>query len=418
MKAINTFHLVIVAIVGTAFTHSSLADCAGASVKEVKQAYSEAQTLESQGKKEAALAAYVHAQEYTCEKNPVEADAAKRAAALSLPLAAAAEQRGDFDQAFRMYEFGGHFAKADAALIAHVRAVLDEPRAFESARSHFENRALESFQSNNAVRLQITGAYRVNAKLVAELQTLPAKGVARALKRDAESFNEQYLNDFVQLIQSQPDSPTDFAAMQSAATAQQAFAQRWPDDLLKRSREALRTLREWSVVIRNAELAASIEKSFAQRIEQHVAALTQRFSGAPKLLDEAQDYVHLLALDPAQTEPRIAKIRTQAMKQGDAASAKQRYALAADYYRVGGDDAKAQAARDRLQQTALAKMQPSIDEMQRQAALIQAQYSDPERIKAMQAQAEAMRKSLEAQQRGAKQTNAKRASELESELGL
>ena len=40
---------------------------------------------------------------------------------------------------------------------------------------------------------------------------------------------------------------------------------------------------------------------------------------------------------------------------------------------------------------AMARMQPTMDAMQKHAAELQKQYSDPEKIKAMQAQAEAMR---------------------------
>jgi hypothetical protein len=58
-------------------------------------------------------------------------------------------------------------------------------------------------------------------------------------------------------------------------------------------------------------------------------------------------------------------------------------------------------------------MQPSIGATQRQPELVRAQYSDPVAIKAMQAQAEAMRKAIQQQQAGAKS-----AAELEREWGL
>lgn len=421
MKSINMnrVYIAFAAVLGMlAINNPAFADCAGASVSEVKRAYLQAQSLDKQGKHEAALAAYVQAQEYTCEKNPVELDAAKRAAQIALPLAAAAEQRKEFEKSFRLYDDGGHFAKADLALMAHLRATPDNPRNFESARSHFENRTLPSFQSNNAVRLGITSAYRPSPALVAELLTMPAKGVERALRAEAAAFNEQYLRDLVQLTQSQPDDLTDFAAVQSATTAHQAFAQKWSNDPLKQSREWLRTLQQWSTVTRDPELTQSVQRTYAQRVEQHINVLTQRYSGSPKLLEAAMDFVHMLNMEPSQAEPRIAKIKSQANKLGDDASAKQRLALAADYYGVAGNEVKAQAARDRLQQVAMTKMQPSIDQMQRQAELIRAQYSDPAQVKAMQAQAEAMRKSLQQQQATAKAKNAKSADDLEQEFGL
>jgi hypothetical protein len=398
--------------------HSALADCAGASVSEVKRDFARAQTLEAQGKKEAALAAYVSAEEYTCDTNPVEAEAAKRAAALALPLGTAAEQRGDLQAAFQLYDAGGYYAKADAVLIAQLRAAPDDPNAFDRARSHFENRALPAFASNNAVRLKTVGAYQVNPKHVAEMLAMPAKGVERALQKESTLFNEQYLRELVQDIQSRPEPSMDMGRMQDAAATHQAFAQKWPDDLLKQSRDTLRTLRQWGSVTRDKDLAASVEKHFNQRIEHHIDALTQRYSGAPKLLDDAIDFVHMLNSDPAQLEPREAKIKSQAMNLGDAANAKQCYALASDYYGVAGDSAKAQAARDQLKKNAMAKMQPTIDDMQRQAEQLRAQYSDPAKVKAMQEQAEAMRKSLQQQQASAKQANKKSAGDLEKELGL
>lgn len=416
MKSINLNrdHVAFAAALGMlAINTPAFADCAGASVSEVKRAYAQAQSLDKQGKHEAALAAYVQAQEYTCEKNPVELDAAKRAAQIALPLAAAAEKRKEFERAFRLYDDGGHFAKADLALMAHTRANPDNPRLFESTRAYFDNRALPSFQSNNAVRLSVTGAYRPSPTLVAELLTFPAKGIERALQREAAAFNEQYLRELVQLTQSQPSDLTDFTAVQSASAAHQAFAQKWPNDPIKHSQSWLRTLQQWSTVTRDPELVNTAERNYSQRIEHHINLLTQRYNGAPKSLESAVDFVHMLNLEHAPTQARVVKIKSQARQLADDASAKQRFALAADYYTVAGDDAKAQAARDRMQQAAITKMQPSIDQMQRQAELMRAQYSDPETIRALQNQAEAMRNALQDRRNGANN-----AAELEKELGL
>jgi hypothetical protein len=46
-------------------------------------------------------------------------------------------------------------------------------------------------------------------------------------------------------------------------------------------------------------------------------------------------------------------VRTLAARLGDAAIAKQRFSLAADYYDVAGQDPKADAARERMQQLAM-----------------------------------------------------------------
>jgi hypothetical protein len=415
MKRIQ-FSLLSIAVLSTISTLAQ-ADCGGASVKEVKTAYAQAQKLEAQGDKASALGAYVQAQEYTCEKNPVALDAAKRAAALALPLGSAAEQRGDWNAAFRFYDNGAHFGKADNALIMHLRASPDDPRAFENARAHFENRALPAFAANNAVRLGVTGAYQVNAKHVAEMLAMPAKGIERALQQETVAFNEAYLRETVQTIQSRPDS-LDVAAMQRAIPALQAHAQKWPIDLLNESRAKLSTLRHWGSITRDESLSKSVESNFAQRIEQRVQALTQRYNGAPKFLDAAMDYERMTHRDATQTEARVAQIKNVAIKLANEARSKQRLTLAAEYFDVAGADAQAQAVREQAKQAAMSAMQPSIDAMQRQADALRAQYSDLAKIKAMQEQAAAMRATLQQPQSTHEPKNRKSAADLERELGL
>ena len=66
----------------------------------------------------------------------------------------------------------------------------------------------------------------------------------------------------------------------------------------------------------------------------------------------------------------------------------------------------------------MTKMQPSIDAAQRHAEELKKEYSDPAKVQAMREQAEAMRKSMQQQQQSNAKSNAKRADDLESELGL
>jgi predicted RNA-binding Zn ribbon-like protein len=66
----------------------------------------------------------------------------------------------------------------------------------------------------------------------------------------------------------------------------------------------------------------------------------------------------------------------------------------------------------------MAKMQPSIDQMQRQAAEIQKEFSDPAKVKAMQEQARALQRSLQEQQKAKAAGKTARADDLEKELGL
>ncbi|MGH8178904.1 MAG: hypothetical protein ACREV5_21810, partial [Steroidobacter sp.] len=373
-----------VALACFAAATNSFADCAAdATLDETRAAYNKGLQLESAGKTGDAFYAFVAAQEYTCETNPVELDAARRAAALALQLGGLAEKKGAFEKAFDIYDAGGHYASADRALIALVRAKPDMPQVYEKARQAFSYRTLPAFQSNNKTRLGVAGAYRPNSKDVAEVLAMPVKGAERAFQKEAAAFNEQYLREFVEMTQATPDDPTDFDAMQAAMARHQTFARKWKSDPLKNSRDALSLARTWasSTSLEDAE-REKIEARRKQVIEQHVATLTKNYSGAPKLLELAIDYQLSIHIDDAVKQQRAAAIRSQAGKLGDELSARQRYGLAAEYYSVAKQDAKAQAVRDQQQQLAMARMQPSMDAMQKQAEEMQKQFSDPAKVKA------------------------------------
>jgi hypothetical protein len=408
-----------VALACFAASANALADCAAdATVADVRASYAKAQQLEREGKLPGAFLAYVAAQEYTCDPNPVEADAARRAAPLAATLGADQEKKGHFEKAFDIYDNGGRYADADRALMSLVRANPDSPYVFGKARGALEDRALPAFHSNNKVRLAVTGAYHPDPKNLAEVLAMPAKGAERAFQKEAAAFNEQYLRELVQVTQSTPDDATDFEAMQAAQARFTTFAQKWPNDPIEASRDALSLAQSWASASTDKAVSDKIEAQRKQVLEQRVATLLGKYSGAPKLIDAAIDYQSSVNQDHDLNKQRIAAIKSQADKLGDEASSKQRLMLAAEYYSVAGQSDKAQAARDRQQQQAMARMQPDIDRMQKHAAELQKQYSDPEKIKAMQAQAEAMRKSLEQQQQANAKTNAKRADDLEKELGM
>jgi hypothetical protein len=398
----------------------ALADCAEGSLVQIKKTYESAQAYERAGNQEAALFAYRASEGDACEgANPYEADAAKHAAALGQPIGAAYEKKGDFHKAFQAYDAGGHFAAADRALMELTRSKLDEPNAFETAREHFDTRALPAFQSNNKAALKVTGPYQPDPKLVVEVAALPAKAVEHTLQKEAAAFNEQYLRDYVQVIQSRPDDPTDADAIQRAVAAQQAFAQKYQDaDPIKASQQALYLLRQWGSVAPDAAVQKTALAQFAQRTLGHGDVLAQKYSAAPKLLEDATTYYNMQEIDDAKKGAQIAGVKSQALKLADAASAKQRFSLASEYYEVAGDHAKSKAADEQARKLAMAKAQPSIDAMQKQAEAIRQQYSDPKKVQEMKDQAEAMKKALQQQQAGAKQNNQKSAAELEKELGL
>ena len=408
-----------IAVACLAASANALADCAAdATVADVRASYNKGQQLERDGKLPGAFLAYVAAQEYTCDPNPVEAEAARRAAALAVTLGADQEKKGHFEKAFDIYDNGGRYTEADRALMALVRANPDSPYVFGKARSALEDRALPAFHSNNKVRLATTGAYHRDPKNLAEVLAMPAKGAERAFHEEAAAFNEQYLREFVQVTQSTPDDATDLEAMQAAQGRFTAFAQKWANDPLKTSRDALALAQSWSAAATDKAVSDRIEVRRKQVLEQRIATLLGKYSGAPKLIDAAIDYQLAVKQDYDLNQQRVAAIKSRADRLGDEAERKQRLMLAAEYYAVAGQSAKAQAARDRQQQQAMARMQPTMDAMQKHAAELQKQFSDPEKVKAMQAQAEAMRKSLEQQQQANAKTSAKRADDLEKEVGM
>jgi hypothetical protein len=414
---ITTAALLIGALLSTG---TAFADCPGPFLRDMKRAYDNAKAADSQGKKENALFFYHGAQGSVCEgANPYEADAAKRAAPLALELGAAAEKRGEFDKARQLYEAGGHFGLADKAFMQTLRPDALEPRGYANGKAHFRTRMDTWFTDNNAAALKVTGPYKPDPKLIAEIDAMPAKGIDFAIRKEAASFNEEQLRDFVQMAQSQPDDPTDAAALQRMISTQQSFAQKWKNNgSTKASQEALQTLRAWSQTVEDKALGESVATKVTQISEARATTLRTKFFGAPQLLRDAMDYYYLPASDNSTVEPKVAAIRAQAMKLGDEANAKNRYGLAGAYYDVADAREKGDAVRERGRQVAMKKMQPQIDQARAQAEAIAKEYSDPAKVAEMQKQAEAMRKSLQQQQAGAKAGNRKAADDLEKELGL
>lgn len=379
---------------------TALADCPGPFVRDMKRAYENAKAAESQGKSEDALFFYHGAQGSVCENNnPYEADAAKRAAPLGLALGAAAEKRGDFDKARQLYEAGGHFAAADRAFMQSVRGNAGDPGAYKSARDHFKTRSEDWFVENNAAAIKVTGAYAPDPKLIAEVNAMPARGIEHAFQKEAASFNEDFLRDYVALSQMQPDDPTDADAIQRLANAHQAFRQKWKrDDLVKVSRDALGTLHTWSLTVEDKTLATTTAAKVVQIAEQRATTLRQKYFGSPQLLRDAEDYYYYTASSDSSTaEPKVAAVRAQALKLGDEADAKNRFEIAGAYYDVAGAGDKADAVRERGRQVAMKKMQPAIDQAQKQAAALAKEFGDPAKVAEMQRQAEAARKAMQDQ---------------------
>jgi hypothetical protein len=336
---------------------SSFADCAAdATVADVQRLYAAAQKFEHEGRDDRAFHAYVVAQQYTCDANPVAVPAAQRGAVLGLELGSVAEKNGAFDRAFAIYEEAGQYAAADRALMSLLRTRPDDPSLFERARRTLEDRSSGAFAQNNRIRLQAAGNYVPNPKLLVDVLKMPALGVQRALEKESGILNDEYLSDYVRVVQARPDDPTDAAALQAAASLQRLFVQKWPGDQLKESHAAIDLARSWAAVVNDETQRVTFEAQYRQRIEQRVALLTKSFSGAPALLETATDYLQSSSFEDKDRAGRIVAVRTLAARLGDAAIAKQRFSLAADYYDVAGQDRKADAARERMQQLAMNKV--------------------------------------------------------------
>lgn len=396
----------------------ALADCAADStVADVRKAYARGQSLEQAGQRTQALSAYVAAQDYTCDANPVEADAARHAATLGKLLGSEAEAKGNLLEAFELYNAGGHFQAADRMLIGALRAAGDDVALFTKAREVFRYRNLPAFVVNNKVRIAATAPYQFDTKLLAEVTALPAQAANRALQAEAQAFNEQYLRDRVQLIQSTPTNPLDMAGWQRAQAAQQAFAQKWATDPIEASLKALDRARVWTVNVDDAAVRSQLERARFTRLEERAVLLHKQYAGAPALLERASEYYGAQNLERDAFEAKLVPVKAQARTQGAAAEQAGRLALAAEYFELAGDAARAQAVRDRGTQQVQQQMAPSIEQAQKQAEDMRRAFSDPAKIEAMQKRAQEAQRSLK-QNRPTAAQNAASVAELEKELGL
>lgn len=416
----------VLAAAGLLFTGNALADCAAdASVADVRAAHARAQQREKAGDARGALGAYVAAQQYTCETNPVAADAARRAAVLAKPLAEAAQVRGDHAAAFELYQMGGHFAAADGELLGWAASQPDDPALYARVREHFNYRAQPAFAANEKLRLQITGAYQPDPRHLALVKAMPVRGVERALADEATAFDEQYLTAYQALMRSRPESLTDFAALQQFSARAQAFQAQHPRDALRDSLQALQRAQAWERATEPG-VAATLTSQRAERATARAALLTGKYADTPKLMAGALDFLELTGGDSATREPGLQRVRRQAEQLGDKAAARQSVELAIEYYGIAGAGADAKSDRLRAQRQALAQqqMQPAIEAMQRDAAAAQARFADPQQVAEMKRQALEAQRALQAdaQQRGGttrKNTDARQSTDaMAAELGM
>ncbi|MGE3958649.1 MAG: hypothetical protein AB7H96_18195 [Vicinamibacterales bacterium] len=398
----------------------ALADCpvTATEAQEILRAFPAAEAAERSNRLTDALDLYVKAQGFLCDGNPNAAQAARRAAALSLPFAKAAEQRGTFDEAFRRYEQGGHYGLADRALLSHLRRHPDDVSLVGRHISHFAQRSLASFAENHRDQLAAAGAYLSDATLRSELEAMPTRGIERAMTREAAAFDERYLAERVRLVQARPEPDADnMAAMQSAIAAEEAFRKKWPGDLVKQAQEQLLLARQWAAIVPDGEaLRTRTDEATRARAESRASILIEKYAGAPEMLEAAADYYRSLEhLTPA--ESRVTRVRSRAATLGDRARAEGRFTLAIDYYDVAGLSEKAELVRAQRQEAVMQRARPAIDEARRAAEAIAAQFGDPAVVDAMKKEAEAARAAAEAA-KAAPASRTKGTADLERELGL
>jgi hypothetical protein len=359
----------------------------------------------------------VSAQAYTCEPNPVAAEAARHGATLAKALGDAAKAKGDHAAAFDYYERGGHFAAADREMLARIQATPDDSALYTQALRHVQNHGLPAFQANEAVRLAVTGAYTLDPALTLAVAAMPVKATERALAAETAAFNEAWFTQYVALIRARPENPTDFAGLQQYATRLQVFQSQQRRDPLQDPLDAIERVQQWQMQVVDNTQAETLARKRAERAEARASVLTQKYADAPRLLELAINYLGHSSGDSDAQAPRVQKVRRQAESLGDAALAKKRYQLAIEYFDVAGADDKAGRARTQLQALAQQQMQPTLAAMQRDAEALKAQFSDPARIAEMQRQAQEAQRAL---QKGAQQPKGKgrSADALAAELGM
>jgi hypothetical protein len=220
------------------------------------------------------------------------------------------------------------------------------------------------------------------------------------------------------------------AAMKAATgdTADQAFHQKWPENLMEKGQKEIGVAFAWAGVGLVQGGRTPLVTRGVERAQQRAATLVKLYSGAPELLEAAKAYSDAgypasLGGNPpewdrfkSEQQRAIDQVKAQALKLGDEADARSRFTLAIAYYDVAEAEAKRLAATKKLEQVAMKQAQPDIDAMTKAAASL----SDPATIAAMKKQAEAARAAAAAaqKQKPSDKGNAKSATDLEKELGL
>ena len=420
----SSYYIQCVLLTCACITTTSYADCvADISVADAKRYFQQGSQLESRGDVYAALVAYNTAQGYVCEDggNPVAKSASQKASALGSALGEKAERQGHFytvddnkPGAFQYYEAGAHFAAADRMLVAALQQDPANRSLSATAQEHFRTRGEAYFTANNAMRLAVSGAYRLNPDHVRYVQSLPRINIDQLLKQASAQLPDTYLLEYRQLEeQKEKLEPSDFVASLQLQKAATEFQQKWRSDRLEDLRKIYDTATSWTQQMQDHSEAETMRTKIAAQKSAQADKLLNNFADIPNILETAVNFYY-----SADNQNKVAAAQKRAGELAEIALREERFARAAHYYRINGDYAQETAAEKKLQ----AQMEATAARMSAgyadQATELQKYYSDPDKIQALQREALKIQQSLQQKQQQNEKNFKQEQDALEAELGL
>lgn len=391
-------------IVGLILACTAKAECVSASnIQDIRKAYAEGEAHEAAGRAAEAIEAYLRAQQPLCTgTNPVDVQAARRAAPLAQKLAQEAERKGKLigyidpygkkvaNDAFHMYEAGGYFAEADRILLQALKARPDDVELYAFAQTHFMERSEAGFHEIHRPRLQAVGAYRLDQRQYDEVMAKPEQNLLRLLEEEKKLFDEAYLRDFAELLrhQEQMSMSMDSAAIQQAQATEHKFRSKWQRDLVEESQDKLQLARQWLGYAQSSSepLMAKLE----QRALERADLLLNRYATTPQLLENAMEYSQF-----AESDKYIEAVVHKARQLGKEAMAASRYQAAEHYFQIASDEEAVTLAMEKLEeqkeQLAADMRSPYVD----QTEAIRHLMSNPALQEAMRQKVEQLMQSMQ-----------------------
>ena len=378
--------------------YTVLADCAGLSASAVEKRHQQGLNYLRNAQDWLALKTFDQALAEACDRNTETLmHIARRAASLGEQYGRRFAQQKQFydtvmpqQSAFHWYEMGGQFALADQMLIEALKKTPNDRALSEFAQTHFSHRALPSFHSNEAERLRVTGAYKLDEQHLPFVHSNQAEQFKRLLAAADSAVNAQYLRASADMeLKPFLLRAGDISAAMALQQEMRAFQQRWPSDGLRNAEQSFSEAHSWFQQIHDQSQRDALEKQRNASLKALAARLQKTEPRSPKLQQAAIDF-YQMAGDEASAENVQAKANQQAASEQNA----KHYRLAAELYRVARNETQADIAQQLAdQQMQSAATMPSAEQMQQ----LQQHYMKPETIKALQAQALELQKQMQAQ---------------------